>query len=355
MWLAAAAGFAVATPALADDVCPGATMATADATIPDPGGMPGNCAIVFGDGRVTLAGQPDGAAYDSYTSTTYLYDAEGRMVGETYSSGRTVYFGTPEGPMTDVTDYLGHTTRFAYDAAGSVLTATDPMNHVTTYQYDSSQRVVGATDTQGRSTTYGYNASGLMDMGTDPVGVPTTYAYDAMNRIVGSTTSGMTTTYDYAGGDLTQIDRPDGSTVTYGYDAMNRLATVTDTEGAGRTTTYGYDALNRVTTIDDSVLGLTTYGYDTNGNRLTVTETDSAGVTTYDYYNNLLLDLTDPAGDTYQYKYDAQQRLRGEIDPGGTIQTFAPVGVPETGTWALLLLGFGALGARLRRRAALTL
>lgn len=89
---------------------------------------------------------------------------------------------------------------------------------------------------------------------------------------------------------------------------------------------------------------------------MTITETDPSGVTRNVYDNGDLIRVTDPLGNTYRYHYDQRQRLSRETDPGGAVQTYSYEStlspVPETGTWALLLAGLGALGAGLRRRRA---
>jgi hypothetical protein len=64
----------------------------------------------------------------------------------------------------------------------------------------------------------------------------------------------------------------------------------------------------------------------------------------------------DPPGDwiggSVGFAGDPFMRLRMSVD--GTPETFTLAGTPEPGTWALMLLGFGAAGAalRARRRAA---
>ncbi len=363
-WLAAILVMA-ATPALAagpEAACPGRTPIGAHgASVGQVSGMPGNCTTAFGnDGTVDLNGRVTGYVYDTFNNITFAYDQQGRMVSQTYSNGLTVQMPPAGVPLTTVTDASGRTTRFTYDDQGSVTRVVDPLGATTRYTYDTGDRATSTIDTQGRTTTYTYDM-GRMATLVDPEGATTTTMYDMMDRIAGSTRVDMmsnsyVTTYTYDPINRTvMMERPDTTGVTTMYDFMDRVIRETDTQGAGRTVEYFYDgASNRVTSMVDAMgmnPGLTTtYQYDML-NRM-VLETDPLGATTtftYDGSSNRILSVSESMGMTVTYQYDAYGRLAG-LDMGqGNVYSYNYV--PEPGTWALMLLGFGALGLAIRRRA----
>ncbi|MGZ3375359.1 MAG: PEP-CTERM sorting domain-containing protein [Phenylobacterium sp.] len=349
--LAAAPAFAAGPGA----ACPGrAPVGVTGSSIAAPQAAPGNCTTVYDGVAVTLSGKPMGAVTDSYTGTTYQYDRHGDIVAQTSADGITSYFGQT-GPVTEVTDPQGHTTRFTYDAQHDVTAVIDPQGKVTTYAYDAQDRVTGAHTPQGTITTYDYDPVGRMDSSGNGM-TTTTYDYDPLGRIADSTTGGNTTTYHYdAGdGDLTQVMDPLGRTTTYQYDALNRVISETDVLGGVTSTyTYAYDADGNVVGEIDDLGGVTTtysHTYDAQGNL--IEQQDSTGRTIYDTWGNgLLQSQTDPLGHTTTYTYDPLFRLVGESGPDGAF-SFTPGGIPEPAAWALMLIGFGALGLRLRGAGA---
>ena len=84
--------------------------------------------------------------------------------------------------------------KYAYDAAGQLISSTDPMGVETRYEYDGFGRMTTTianyvdgvynssyTD-EDIITTYAYDAAGNMVSVTDPLGATTYYEYDAMGR-----------------------------------------------------------------------------------------------------------------------------------------------------------------------------
>ncbi len=273
-----------------------------------------------------VAGQPASTTGPDGLTTSFTYDAFGRLASETVP---------------------GHTTTLSYVACGSCFP-----NHAfyyvraqgndgsDTYQYfDRRNRPVGSAwlapgGVEAREETR-YTALGEVDRVTQPRlwNEPTywvTYTYDLIGRVLTenapiseSTPTGAITTYQHLGhevwitnpknqttktrhnaaGHVVQVTDPLNGSATYTYRSFGELATLTDAES--HTTTLGYDARGLRTSINDPSLGSWTYAYSvfgeltsqTNalsqtttlaydaGGRLT-TRTEPEGATTYSYYTS---------------------------------------------------------------------
>ena len=62
--------------------------------------------------------------------------------------------------LAQVTDPLGRSTSYAYDAAGRRVSVTDAAGNVTTAQSEALGRVVAAVDPLGNTTRFAYDADG---------------------------------------------------------------------------------------------------------------------------------------------------------------------------------------------------
>jgi RHS repeat-associated protein len=287
-------------------------------------------------------------------TTTYAYDAMGRLKSRTYPDNSGVSFTyTPDGRTATVTDARGVTT-YAYDSRRRLSRITQPDGSRLDYAYDNRGSRTGVTATVGGlglTTTSSYDADGRLSSVTDPTGrvfavtydansrrsqltfpngTTTSYAYDVNNRLTGMTTvdtngppppltvASFAYTLDLAG-KRTKVVEADGTTRSYAYDSVDRLTseTVTGalsyvktftydsvgnrtqqvTTGTGAATVpYTYDSRDRMLTADG-----TSYTYDANGNELT--NSAEAGYS-YDFENRLTK-ATMSAGGNVAYVYDA--------------------------------------------------
>jgi RHS repeat-associated protein len=259
------------------------------------------------------------------TTTNYAYDANGNL--------------------TQVTDPLGHITKFTYDALNRVTveqqpapssTASSPYVH---YAYDGRDQLTSVTDPRNLSTVYTvdglgnqtaltspdtgtatktYDAAGNLQTVTDARGKTTTYTYDALSRVTSvAYASGPSTLFEYDGG-------PNGAP-----NAIGRLTKITDESGQ---TTYSYDPVGRVTSkmqvvgTTSPVLSYTVgYTYGTSGN-----------------VNGKRISLTYPSGNVVSYTYDEAGRVNNLalvlfggafVMPLLTNIGYAPFGTPTNWTW----------------------
>jgi RHS repeat-associated protein len=215
--------------------------------------------------------QPSSATDAQANKTAYTYDGAGNL--EQSSSA------------------LPATAKVTSNSDGTPATSTDPANgtNATTYTYNSSHQLTKITPPTGSSLkteTLTYDGFGRVATVTDGNANTVTYTYDLADRI---------TKAAYTGG-------THAVTVTSAYDAAGNLKTQTDPSG---TTTYGYDGRNLVTAkTATSGGGTLSYGYDADGNLTSVQ--DAGGTTTYAYTTrNLLASLTDPAGELWEFAYNA--------------------------------------------------
>ncbi|GAB1646586.1 RHS repeat-associated core domain-containing protein [Krasilnikovia sp. MM14-A1259] len=266
--------------------------------------------------------------------TEFRYDPYGNLTGVTQLAGtsgaRTAAFtyGAFD-RLTKQTDWLGHSTTYAYTADGALQTITDPLDHVTTVDAAEDGQVTKVTDALGKATGYEY-LLGDPVRSTDSLGRVATGVLDGAGRVITATDpTGSTTraTYDAMGHALTVTD-PLDQVASHTYDPNGNLTKVTDPRG--NATAYTYDAMDRVTKVTDPLGRATSYTYDANGNPATVT--DARGKLTRYTYDNLdrltLVQFGATTGGAAEsqtaYTYDAGNRVRTVVDSAGGTTTVTP-------------------------------
>ena len=198
-----------------------------------------------------------------------------------------------------VTDALGGTTQFVYDALGQLLASTDPEGFQTTYAYDMLGRMTYRSHPDAAATQNAYDPAGNLLAQTSAAGETVSYGYDFMRPVAKRYSrfpeNGVQYHYDSAG----RVDTVrDGSGMRHlEYDALGNIARETRTLGVPYsgftytfTTEYEYDSWGRMlsTTYPDSET--LSYGYDTWDGDLATMAGDK-GAEYHDYvtgitYNN---------------------------------------------------------------------
>ncbi len=271
--------------------------------------------------------------YDAADNQTGISDALGHRVTKTYDAVNRV--------VTEQ-DALGNTTSFTYDEQGNVLTVTDALSNVTTNTYDAIGQLKTTQDAGGGTVSYTYDANGNRTAITDANSHTGASTYDELNRLKTSADAlGNKTTYRYdAAGNRTQVQRPTGVVISYTYDALNRPSgysftgysvtytydaagnrlSMTDPTGA---TGYTYDALNRLATVTSPGSQTVRYQYDAAGNRTQLQYPDGKTVTSAYDAANRLTHVTDGANRVTSYTYDVANRLTNVANPNGTTATYS--------------------------------
>lgn len=244
-------------------------------------------------------------------ATTYAYDTIGRPTSQV----------SPKGNAAGA-DPAAHTTRYAYNAFGDVVSVTDPLAHITKYGYDPNRNLTSVEDANRRVTTHVYNQfderietrrpdgsvlktaydkNGNVASQTDPLLKTRTYAYDPLNRQTSLTDELFRTT-------------------SFTYDKVDNLKTSRDP--AGRTTTYGYDNADQLKTVtygDATTPNVTNISYKATGERTSMT--DGTGTSTWEWDSLGRLTRSTTAGATVRYGYDLSDELTTLTYPSSKVVT----------------------------------
>jgi RHS repeat-associated protein len=214
------------------------------------------------------------------------------------------------------TNALGQMATYTYDAVGNELSATGVLGS-SSFTYNQFGEVLTATDALGGVTTYSYDAAGNLLSITDALNHPTTLTYNPRGQLLTMTNArGKVTTLGYdAGGNISEVTDALGNVTSFAHDARGRLTTATDPRN--QSANYGYDALgrlNQITRADNSVISCT---YDLTGRRTTIT--DALGNVTSFAYDPAyrLISETDALSNSVTYSYDLMSNLIAATDQLG--------------------------------------
>lgn len=135
-------------------------------------------------------------------------DAEGRLISENKGS-------------TDD----DHIFQYEYNAAGQLVSMADPLGKTTTITYGQSPPTKTVTDAESHSTIYEYgDLPGLPTRVTDALGNSAVYTYDAVGRLTDALLGTRHHTYTYDGVDNVKSEtHPETGTIIYEYNPENLL------------------------------------------------------------------------------------------------------------------------------------
>ena len=332
---------------------------------------------------------------DPAQERVYRFDKDTLTLSEIRDrNGNSLFFTRNDfGRITHIADGLGRTLTFTY--AGGLLTRVfDGTRNVDfAYSAEADPKLTGVTDPLGRTTTYGYqaledsllpwltrltrpagntplvqqwNMAGQVEVQMDAFGQTTLIDYDTPavhqtrvthpdgaatlfthsgGRLVSTVQDGLGHSYSYQYNEHEQADallNRSGGTLQLTYDDLSgKVASFTDAEGHSTTFTYATQNQTFVhpTNPSDTATftfynlirtdfpdgSFRTFTHDGRGNILTTA--DSAGRTSRFSYDarGLLLTATNPAGGTATFTYgpDGTLASRTDSDPGIGTTTYA--------------------------------
>ena len=222
--------------------------------------------------------------------------------------------------IRSVTDRLGGTTAFGYDATGRRLeSVTNAAGQVLRYAYQTATQLfhnatanhdVGFVFEQltrvdypdGTFEAFAYDGRGNATSILDRAGAAWSFAHDAHGRLLSSRTpTGGETTYVYAtNGALRSVSNSDGFVQAYAYDAWFRLTAATNADGSS--VRLAYDIMGRTTQTVSEVGATNRFEFDANGR---------------------LVRSVDPLGHVEVFQYDRMNRPTNEVDRAGGVSTVA--------------------------------
>lgn len=203
---------------------------------------------------------------DPVARRVYLFSGSPPMLAQIFDEhGNSLTLSYAGNQLVQVSDGLGRTLMFGYDAFSGLLTSVGDGARGVSYSYTGTT-LTGFTDAGGATWTYAYVSpspiQGLLTGAGEPAGnTPMQNSYDALGRVVMQTdAAGGVAHYawDAPGGNLF-ID-PLGRAWTYLHDAQNRLVSLTDPNS--QFWSRAYDAAGRLTSETRPLGDMTTFGYD---------------------------------------------------------------------------------------------
>lgn len=241
---------------------------------------------------------PNGTGNTIQSANDYLAATNKKITFNYDSNGFLSQTTTPEGSTLNVTNNI----------LGNPLTVTDPLGYTTDYVYNAQNQIIETTVANGNTTETEYDNSGYITKTVDKLGNETNYTYDLMGNVLTITTITGTIEYQY---DLLQrlikTIEPNGAVTKYEYDNLGRSIRVTDSLNNEQTTTYTTTSLPATTT--DSLGNITSYEYDNVGNTVKITDPlNGVNEATYDLLNRLV-SSTSSTGYTETYVYDKDSQL----------------------------------------------
>ncbi|MDZ4818204.1 MAG: hypothetical protein SGJ20_04440, partial [Planctomycetota bacterium] len=259
-------------------------------------------------------------------TTTYSYDANGNKSAESITGGITRSWSyVPSADFVvsiknrarSFTDARGIAETYEYDGKGHLSSRTRGA-FSESFGYDSNGDRVQHVDFNGGMWSFGFDAFGFPSNQSNPLNQMALLTYDTRGRMTGQTDAeGNRTVYEYDDSDRrvsSTVSGPGGGVLQTAYAPGGREQTVTDE--IGKVTVNRFDALGRLTQVRNA-LGVTrALEYDGNGNL--TQETDFRGHPTIYAYDdaNRLETKTEPLGKVTTFEHDALGHVLSESVSG---------------------------------------
>ncbi len=256
-------------------------------------------------------------AHDALGHTmSYEYDQTGRLIGESNRLGGRFYFNYDDlgrcvrcwgdggylerkleyvtrSHVTRVTDSLGATTTYQFEANGAIVRTTDALGSV--WQRIAAGGMTQRLDPLGAVRVQEIDDAGDLVKEIDAAGAVTQHIYDTRHLCVGKT-------------------NPENLKWTFEYDDRGFPTAARDAAGNGWE--FQCNQHGRFTWIKDPRGAVTRYGYDQYGNRILKIDPENRETRyRYNLHGSLVL-MRDVYGNTYEYQYDECQQLLRVLSGG---------------------------------------
>jgi RHS repeat-associated protein len=209
---------------------------------------------------------------DGTGTTTYDYDALGRLVGQTTAAGQETGYGYDEWDRLTSIDYPDALTATTVGGGGAPTHVT---TGTVTRGYDQDDNLTSVADWLGNTTSFGYDDDGELTSVTRPNGVDAAYGYDDAGVLSTIADNGPSTALDRTDERLLTSTDDGTTTASFGNDAAVRL-----TSGFGRT--YAYDDADNLTQTATAAGAAVGQEFD-DANQLTIRTSGSTTPATYDF------------------------------------------------------------------------
>lgn len=257
----------------------------------------------------------------------YNFSSVGKITKITDRNGNSTSFTYSGGNLTKIVDTSGRTISLTYNSSNRITKVTDPNNNAYNFTYTGNMLTgVSSPNSTSQGWRYTYDTNGLMLTKTDPNGNVTVYSYDQNNRVITSNDpEGGIRTMDYPAGEgevfTSSFTEKDGGVWDYTYNVSQGVL-LEKTDPDGNSTTYTYDANNNLLSSTDANGSTSTYIYDAD--RKVTSVTDAAGNTTTYTYNSYgqVTSMTDSQGRQTIYVYDTNGNMTSVTDPSGAITQY---------------------------------
>ncbi|MDO4898261.1 MAG: RHS repeat-associated core domain-containing protein [Rothia sp. (in: high G+C Gram-positive bacteria)] len=246
------------------------------------------------------------------------YDPYGRVATQKTPHGRTVEFSYVPGGVTVSADKGGgRANSWISDAQGRLVGVIDADDQRQNMAYDAHGNLVSVTERDGSQTVHMYDERGRRVRTRTVDGTDIVYRWDQYDRLVDAV----------AGSD---------ALVTYGYEGAQRnpswvrnsLGGVTNlvwrdgllmsiTDPAGVSLTFTYNAVGDVLTVANAEGVCSRFEYDEAGRAAAILT--ALGARTSFAYDDAgrIVQRTDPDGSAHRFEYDSASRVVAVIDPLG--------------------------------------
>ena len=243
------------------------------------------------DNTSTLAvDTAEGAAADKLSDIYKWYFIDGNY--RELTSKSTATWGKTSGiyTVTGETDEVKNNYSYGYDTMGRLTSAEmtvdngsggqTVMTH-SDYTYDLGDRMTGVT-TDGISVSYSYTLGMLTEIGL-PGTLKYQLAYDAYGRrtttsVSGSGGSRTLSENTYTGRLLSGMTYGNGVQLSYTYDALDRITQKVYSDSSAKSVTYSYGASGELRMVKDLMGGTRTlYTYDLTGRTVNTSVSNLSG------------------------------------------------------------------------------